>query len=101
MAKTQGEAGRQVAGPVARCQQALEQFPVVEAGDAVAGFKLVGMAGDAELVGVGVALVAEYEAHGAGLVGGYGERPVDGVVHALCGCEYPGPRRPARTAADG
>ena len=75
---------------MARFQQALEQFPVVEASDAVAGFKL-GMAGGAETVGVGVALIAEHEAHGAGLVGGYGERPVDGVVQALAaGVNIPG-----------
>ena len=75
---------------MARFQQALEQFPVVEAGDAVAGFKL-GMACGAELVAVGVALVAEHEAHAAGLVGGYGERPVDGVVQALAaGVNIPG-----------
>ena len=64
--QSQGEARRQVAGPVqgrtvARLQQQLEQLAVVEAGVAVAG-RQVGMAGGAETVAVGVGLLAEHEA---------------------------------------
>ena len=56
--QSQGEARRQVAGPVegrtaSRSQQQLEQLAVVEAGRAVAG-RQVGMAGGAETVAVGV-----------------------------------------------
>ena len=74
--QSQGEAGRQVAGPlqgrtVSRSQQQLEQFMVVEAGGVVAG-RQVGAAGGAETVAVGVALLAEHEAHGAGDLGGAG-----------------------------
>ena len=74
--QSQGEARRQVAGPVqgravSRFQHQLEQFTVVEAGGAVAG-RQVGAAGGAETVAVGVALLAEHEAHGAGDLGGAG-----------------------------
>ena len=74
--QSQGEAGRQVAGPVegravSRSQQQLEQFTVVEAGGAVAG-RQVGMAGGAETVAVGIGLLAEHEAEGAGDLGGAG-----------------------------
>ena len=74
--QSQGEAGRQVAGPVqgrtvARSQHQLEQFTVVEAGRGVAG-RQVGAAGGAETVAVGVALLAEHEARGAGDLGGTG-----------------------------
>ena len=74
--QSQGEAGGQVAGPVqgrtvARSQHQLEQFTVVEACRGVAG-RQVGAAGGAETVAVGVALLAEHEAHGAGDLGGAG-----------------------------
>ena len=75
--QSQGEARRQVAGPVqgrtvARLQQQREQLPVVEVSCAVAG-RQVGMAGGAEAVAVGVALLADHEAHGAaGPLGGAG-----------------------------
>ena len=56
--QSQGEARRQVAGPVqgrtaSRFQQQLEELAVVEAGGAVAG-RQVGMAGGAETVAVGI-----------------------------------------------
>ena len=68
--QSQGEAGGQMAGPVqgrtaSRSQQELEQIAVVEAGGAVAG-RQVGMAGGAETVAVGIGLLAEHEAEGAG-----------------------------------
>ena len=74
--QSQGEARRQVAGPVqgrtvSRSQQQLEQFAVVEAGCAVAG-RQVGMAGGAETVAVGIGLLAEHKACGAGGLGGAG-----------------------------
>ena len=74
--QSQGEAGRQVAGPVqgrtvARSQQELEQFAVVEAGGGVAG-RQVGAAGGAETVAMGIGLLAEHEAEGAGDLGGAG-----------------------------
>ena len=74
--QSQGEAGRQVAGavqgrPVARLQQQLEQFTVVEVSCAVAG-RQVGVAGGAEAVAFAVPLVAEHEARGAGGLGGAG-----------------------------
>ena len=74
--QAQGEARRQVAGTiegraVARFQHQLEQFTVVEAGGAVAG-RQVGMAGGAETVAIGIGLLAEHEAEGAGGLGGAG-----------------------------
>ena len=74
--QSQGEAGRQVAGPVqgrtvARFQHKLEQLAVVEVSCVVAG-RQVGMAGGAETVAVAVALLAEHEADGAGGLGGAG-----------------------------
>ena len=72
--QSQGEARRQVAGAVqgravSRSQHKLEQLAVVEAGRAVAG-RQVGMAGGAETVAVGIGLLAEHEARGAGDLGG-------------------------------
>ena len=72
--QSQGEARRQVAGPLqgrtaSRSQQQLEQLAVVEAGCVVAG-RQVGAAGTAETVAVAIPLVAEHEAHGAGHLGG-------------------------------
>ncbi len=83
--QTQGELGRQVAGPVqsravARFQQQLEHLPVVEAGGAVAA-RQVGAAGGAEPVAVGVALVAEHEVQRATYLGGAGPRGVGGHGH--------------------
>ena len=74
--QSQGEAGGQMAGPVqgrtvSRSQRKLEQLAVVEAGGAVAGCQ-VGMAGGAETVAVGIGLLAEHEARGAGDLGGAG-----------------------------